>query len=133
MAVRSEDQVAGLHIARLGHELVADAVTPVQIRDTVLCRKLVRELVGADIVNLTGRYQVVADNHDLLGVPDLLKAHFLKFCRDEGHHDVVQHHAVRADRHNVAGLYRVPDLCGNQLFNHCHFHLSSVRFSSALL
>ena len=124
MAVRSEDQVTRLYIARLGHELVADAVAPVQIRDAVLCRKLVRELIGSDIVNLTCRHQMVADNHDLLGIPELLKAHLFKFGRDEGHHDVVQHHAVRADRHNVAGLHRVPDLCGNQLFNHCHFHLS---------
>ena len=108
MAVRPEHDVAGLHVPRLHHELVADSVRAVQVRDPLLSREVLARVVRAHIVHLARRHEVVADHDHALRVPDLLKAHLTELGDDERHHDVVAHQPVRADNDDLSGLHRAP-------------------------
>ncbi len=105
MAVSTEHDMTRLHIAGLRHKLMADAVAAVDIFDPVLFYKGITHTVMAGIVLLTGRYQVIVDQNDLVRIPDFLKSHLVKLVNDKRDHDVIEHDAVYIHRYDIARLH----------------------------
>ena len=54
------------------------------------------------IILLTCRYKMVIDQNNLVRIPQLLKAHLLKFVRYKRNKDIMDHHSVNIDRHDIA-------------------------------
>ena len=124
MAVRAEGDVAGLHIARLRHQLVADAVRAVDIFDPVFCREGIAFREVAGVVQLAGRDQVVVDQDHFVRIPDLREAHLLKFIRHKGDKNIVDHDAVDVDGDDLSGSDGfTSDVVRDDFFNQCHTHL----------
>ena len=89
MAVRSEHYMPRLYIACLRHQLMADAITSVNIFDAILLYKCVSHAEMAGVVLLAGRNQMVIDQNNLIRIPYLSKAHLVELVHDKRNHDVI--------------------------------------------
>ena len=123
VAVRAKGDVSRLYITRLGHQLVADAVRPMDIFDTVLRGKSIALCEMAGVVDLAGRDQMVVDEDHPVGIPDSGEAHLLEFVRHKGDKDVVDHDPVHIDGDDLAGShFFAPDIVRNDFFNESLSH-----------
>ena len=99
------------------------------VGQAVLFRKLISNTVVSGVVQLAGRDQMVIDQDYLVRVPELGKAHLLKFVLDEGDENVVDHHPVHIDGDNIAA-FGVCDagIPAQQFFNECRSHNTMCSF-----
>ena len=79
----------GFGVLMIGMELMADAVTSVNIFDTILLYKCVSHAEMAGVVLLAGRNQMVIDQNNLIRVPYFCKSHLVELVHDERDHDVI--------------------------------------------
>ena len=104
MGIRAKSHIARLHISRLRHELVADAIGAVHVLNAVLVAEIVADVVVAGVIELAGRNEVVVNEHGPVRIPDLLKAHLFELVFYKGNKNIVDHDAVHVHRDDVAGL-----------------------------
>ena len=105
MAVCTKYNITGFNITCLSHKLMTDTVTSVYVFHAIFSCKSISHMEMSGIILLTCRYKMVIDQNNLVRIPQLLKAHLLKFVRYKRNKDIMDHHSVNIDRHDIARLY----------------------------
>ena len=129
MAVCTKYNIARFNITCLSHKLMTDTVTSVYVFHAVFSCKSISHMEMSGIILLTCRYKMVIDQNNLVRIPQLLKAHLLKFFRYKRNKDIMDHHPVHIDRHDIARLYCLACIMSDNFFNDRLAHyFSPLRF-----
>ena len=136
MGVGAEDNLTRTGIAHLRHQLVTDTVGTVEMGQSLFFDKGVANLEVADILDSRSRNQMVINQDDLVRVPNFGEAHLFELVDNERNKNIVNHHPVDFDRHDLAGTdVRSVGPPLDDLFNQCMSHrfflLRSDRCASA--
>ena len=91
MAVCAKYNITGFNITCLSHKLMTDTVTSVYVFHAILAAKASPTWKMSGIILLTCRYKMVIDQNNLVRIPQLLKAHLLKFFRYNGIKYIMDH------------------------------------------
>ena len=127
MAVGSECDITRFNIASLCHQLMADSVTSVYMCKSVFICKCISGTKMSGIILLTCRNQMIIDQNNLVRIMQFRKSHFFKFFCHKGDENIMDHHAVNVNRHNVSRLYGFSCIMSDNFFNNrlAHFLLLS--------
>ena len=127
MAVGSKCNITRFNVTSFCHQLMADSVTSVYVCQSVFFCKCISGTEMSGVVLLTCRYQMVVDQNNLIRIMQLCKSHFFKFVCHKRDENIVDHHAVYIDRHNVSRLYSLSCIMSDNFFNNrlAHFLLLS--------
>ena len=105
MAICTKYDIARFYVTGLCHQLVADTVTSVHVFHTIFGCKNISHMEMSGVVLLACRYKMVIDQNNFVRIPEFLKAHLLEFVRYKRNKDIMDHHSVNIDRHDIARLY----------------------------
>ena len=134
MRVSSEYNVSWFGIPALCHELMADPIVSVNVFQSVFLYKRITNLKMPDIFHRTGRNQMIINQNHPVRIPQLCKSHLLKLFCNKRDKNIMDHHAVHIDCHDLSrGDCRGPCISFNNLFDNCISHAISPHFFFSLL
>ena len=123
MAVCTKYHVSGLHITSFRHQLMTDSVTSMYIFHSKFLCKLISHMEMSGIVQLTGRNQMIIDQHDFIRIPKLCKSHLFELLCNKRNENIVDHHSVHIYSHDISRFYRFSHIISDNLLNNCLAHL----------
>ena len=83
---------------------MADSIAAMDVLHTIFCNEFVSDMKMACVIYLTGRNQMVVDQHCFVRIPNFLKSHFFKFFSDKRNENIVDHHTIYLNGDDVIGF-----------------------------